>query len=59
LNTLIPHGLIDEYRLIIYPVVLGTGQRYFRDGNSMATLKLERAETTETGVAMLVLGPAA
>jgi len=57
-NTLIPHGLIDEYRLMIYPVVLGTGRRFFRDGHDMATLKLERAETTETGVAMLVFGPA-
>jgi dihydrofolate reductase len=53
-NTLMPHGLIDEYRFMIYPLVLGTGDRLFRDGNDMTTLTFKRAETSATGVAMLV-----
>ena len=56
-NALLPHKLIDEYRLMIYPLVLGTGLRFFKDDNSKAALTLKRAETASTGVAMLVLEP--
>ena len=59
LNTLMPHKLIDEYRFMIYPLVLGTGKRFFRDGNDKSTLELKRAETSSTGVTMLVCEPAA
>src|SRR5438034_4663459 len=45
-NTLMPHKLIDEYRFMIYPLVLGTGKRFFRDGNDKTTLELERSETS-------------
>ncbi len=58
-NALLPHNLIDEYRFMIYPLVLGTGKRFFKDGNEKKTLTLERAETATTGVAMLVCEPAA
>jgi dihydrofolate reductase len=57
-NTLMPYGLIDEYRLVIYPLVLGTGKRFFNDGNEKTTLALKRTETSRTGVAMLVCEPA-
>jgi len=57
-NALLPHRLIDEYRLIVYPVVLGSGQRFFRHGNVRADLALERVETTSSGIAMLVYEPA-
>jgi dihydrofolate reductase len=56
-NDLLPHKLIDEYRFMIYPLVLGTGKRFFRDGNDLTTLKLKRAETATTGVTMLVCEP--
>jgi dihydrofolate reductase len=58
-NTLLAHKLIDEYRFMIYPLVLGTGKRFFRDGNDKSTLELKRAETSSTGVTMLVCEPAA
>lgn len=53
-NTLMPRNLIDEYRLMIYPLVLGRGKRFFRDGNDKTTLALKRSETSSTGVTMLV-----
>jgi RibD C-terminal domain len=46
-NTLLPHKLIDEYRFMIYPLVLGTGKRFFKDGNPKVTLTLKRAENVE------------
>jgi dihydrofolate reductase len=58
-NALMPHNLIDEYRFMIYPLVLGTGKRFFRDGNEKSTLTLKRMETASTGVTMLVCEPAA
>jgi dihydrofolate reductase len=56
-NTLVPHKLIDEYRFMIYPLVLGTGKRFFAEGNDKNTLELKRAETSGTGVTMLVCEP--
>jgi dihydrofolate reductase len=56
-NALLPHKLIDEHRLMIYPLVLGTGMRLFKDDNAKTALTLKRAETASTGVAMLVFEP--
>jgi dihydrofolate reductase len=58
-NTLMPHKLIDEYRFMIYPLVLGTGKRFFKDGGDKTALTLKRAETASGGVTMLVCEPAA
>jgi dihydrofolate reductase len=58
-NTLMPRNLIDEYRFMIYPLVLGTGKRFFRHDNDNSILALKRAETASTGVTMLVCAPAA
>ncbi len=57
-QTLMEHDLIDEYRLWIYPVVLGTGKRLFRDGIAPAALRLVDTKTTSTGVAVHVYQPA-
>jgi dihydrofolate reductase len=52
-NTLMPHNLIDEYRLMIFPVALCRGKRLFRDGNETIPLRLTATETTGTGVVVL------
>jgi len=51
-QTLMRLDLVDEYRLLVYPVVLGKGKRLFRDGNVPAALRLVDTQTTGTGVAM-------
>jgi dihydrofolate reductase len=56
-SALHPHGLIDEYRLMVFPVTLGEGKRLFGDG-AKADLKLADSWTTETGVAVLTYEPA-
>jgi dihydrofolate reductase len=53
-QTLMKHGLIDEYRLWIYPVVLGDGRRLFREGAAPSAFKLVEARTTSTGVVVHV-----
>ena len=49
---------MDEYRLLIFPVVLGTGKRLFGSGAVPRTLKLVRSCTTGTGVVVSVYRPA-
>jgi dihydrofolate reductase len=51
-QTLIRHDLVDEYRLLVYPVVLGKGKRLFREGNPPAALRLVDTKTSSTGIAM-------
>jgi dihydrofolate reductase len=56
-RTLMQHGLIDEYRFWVYPVVVGDGTRLF-DGGSKATLKLVDTKTFSAGFAILTCLPA-
>jgi dihydrofolate reductase len=49
-RTLMEHDLVDEYRLLIHPVVLGAGQRLFTDGTTPAALELIGTKTTSRGV---------
>ena len=50
LQTLMRHDLIDEYLLLIAPVVFGTGRRLFSEGSPPASLRLVDSTTTSTGV---------
>ena len=58
LHTLHNAGLIDEYRLIIFPVVIGEGKRLFADGSIPATFSVTDATTTGKGAVSLRLQPA-
>jgi dihydrofolate reductase len=53
MHTLMQHDLIDEYRIWVHPVVLGSGKRLFRDGSDTTTLRLVDTKTTSTGVVIL------
>jgi len=57
-QTLMQHGLIDEYRLLTYPVVLGTGKRLFADGARPAALNRIDHKITSTGVSIDIFTPA-
>jgi dihydrofolate reductase len=57
-QTLMRHDLIDEYRLLTYPVVLGKGKRLFADGAKPAALNRVDHRTASTGVSIDVYTPA-
>src|SRR5919108_1725249 len=50
IRTLMRHDLIDEYLVLIHPLVLGTGRRLFENGAPPANLKLVDTNNTTTGV---------
>jgi len=56
-QTLIRHELVDEYRLMIHPIVLGMGKRLFREGGTPARMRLVDWKTTTTGVLILTYEP--
>ena len=53
-QTLMAHDLIDEYRLFVFPVLLGSGRRLFGRGVVPSTLTLATAQSTSTGVVFCV-----
>lgn len=57
-QTLIAHDLVDEYRLLIFPVHLGSGKRLFRDGLTAGALRLTGARHTPRGVLIATYVPA-
>jgi len=52
IQTLLANGLIDEIRLMIFPLLLGKGKRLFGDGAMPAAFKLVKSQTSTTGVIM-------
>ncbi|MGH2488978.1 MAG: dihydrofolate reductase family protein [Candidatus Limnocylindria bacterium] len=50
IQTLLKHGLIDEFRLLIFPLVLGTGKRLFDGGTVPAGLDLASSQILSSGV---------
>lgn len=55
-RTLMQHNLVDEFRLLVYPLVLGAGKRLFEDAPKV-DLKLIEAKSFSTGVAVLRYAP--
>ncbi len=58
LQTLIAAGLVDEYRLWVFPVVLGEGKRLFEPGVPPGALTLVETRSTSTGVLLNTYHPA-
>ena len=58
IQTLLKHNLIDEYRLWIFPLVIGNGKRLFDQGTVPANLKLVDCKTSGSGVIMAFYQPA-
>jgi dihydrofolate reductase len=52
-RTLMEHGLVDEFRLVIYPVVLGAGERLFGETSDKTPLRLVRTQTIGQGLPLL------
>jgi dihydrofolate reductase len=49
-QTLLAHDLVDEFRLHVFPVLVGSGKRLFADGTAPARLRLVDTMTSTTGV---------
>ena len=57
-QSLMRHNLIDRYELLIHPLVLGSGRRFFPDGGASVPLRLVDTKMTTTGVVMATYEPA-
>ena len=56
-NTLMQHDLIDEYRLMVFPIVVGNGKRLFRDHHDRKVLNHVETKTFRSGVTVLTFQP--
>jgi dihydrofolate reductase len=57
MRTLAAHDLVDEYKIWVHPIVLGSGKRLFADGFDRSSLELVDVESLSTGVVILTYGP--
>jgi dihydrofolate reductase len=57
-QALLEHDLVDELRLMVFPVVLGSGKRLFGETSDKKRLQLVESETVGDGVAILIYRPA-
>lgn len=58
IQTLLKHGLIDQFNLLIFPVLLGPGKRLFGEGTQGAELRLASSKSSPSGVTMNSYTPA-
>jgi dihydrofolate reductase len=56
-HTMIEAGLVDEYRLFVYPTVQGAGRRLFPDGHSLSRLRLLESKAFRSGVILQRYAP--
>jgi len=59
LQTLMQHNLVDEYRLMVHPVVLGSGKHLFSEANPRQKFKLVKTRSFSTGIVILHYQPEA
>ena len=58
IQTLLRHNLVDQYRLWVFPLVIGSGKRLFSDGTILSGLKLLDSTVSTTGVVIGTYEPA-
>jgi dihydrofolate reductase len=58
IQTLMRHNLVDQYRLWVFPLVIGSGKRLFSDGTIPSALKLVDSKVSTTGVVIGAYEPA-
>jgi dihydrofolate reductase len=58
IQTLLRHNLVDQYRLWVFPLVIGSGKRLFSDGTVPSGLKLVDSKVSTTGVVIATYEPA-
>jgi dihydrofolate reductase len=58
IQTLLRHNLVDQYRLWVFPLVIGSGRRLFADGTTPSGLKLTDSKVSTTGVVIGTYEPA-
>jgi dihydrofolate reductase len=56
-KALMDHDLVDEYRIMVHPIVVGGGRRLFGDGTDRKTMELVETKTFKTGTVVLVYQP--
>jgi dihydrofolate reductase len=58
IQTLLRHNLVDQYRLLVFPLVIGSGKRLFSEGTIPAGLTLVDSKVSTTGVVIGTYEPA-
>jgi len=56
-HTLMQHDLIDEYKLMVHPIIVGSGKRLFQQGSEKKVLKLVETKTFSSGIVILSYHP--
>ncbi|WP_227357135.1 dihydrofolate reductase family protein [Haladaptatus salinisoli] len=56
-HTLMQHNLVDEYRLMTFPIILGSGKRLFGETSDVTTLRLVDTKTVGSGIAISTYVP--
>ena len=57
IQSLAAAGLIDEYKLLVHPAIVGSGKRFFKDGIGLTNLKFVESKPLSLGVVLLSYEP--